>query len=145
MIPFAAGFSWGAVARIAVVAGVCLAVWLAWQHYEGLLDGRIDDAVTISDLQYEKNRRDAIIKQREQELFKSNQAAKYLRARFVILEHDRNAWRSQTITLENENAEYKAWRAGSINSVASDRMLERAQTIRDRLSGMQNTNTPDTN
>lgn len=38
MLPMIAGFGWGAVARIALVAGVALAVWLAFSWFTGVLD-----------------------------------------------------------------------------------------------------------
>lgn len=145
MIPFAAGFGWGAVARIAVIAGVCLAVWLAWQHYEGLLQGRIDDAVAISDLEYERNQQAALVELKQQELDKSNRAAKALSMRFAALESNYEQREAETQRLEKENAGYKAWRDAIVNGVANNRMRERANQTRYRLSGVQSTEPSDTN
>lgn len=51
MIPLVSGFGWGAVARIAVIGGVALAVWLGFQWFTGVLDENLELQMQNASLQ----------------------------------------------------------------------------------------------
>lgn len=125
-IKLIAGLDWEAILRIAVILGAGVLVWKAWSHYEELLEDRLENKV----LRIENQEQHAFIEMQNKSRAKQERSIKELGIDLMIAQQDSDKYKQETIKLEVENDEYKAWRDSIIDSIADKRLRERENTVR---------------
>ena len=102
MISLFAGFGWPAVARIGAIAGVALAVYLAFQWFTGVLDEnqrlRLENSNLEANLQVEQQARERANRAAAEAVRKRTQIAdRFEQYRQEVISEEHQDWRDESL------------------------------------------------